>query len=163
MSGEALAGLIGVALGGLLTGTITYLLERRREQAHGRAVQRLIILELVTNRARAERIDAAQEWSERFQFETEIWASHRETLAKTITDDAWMMIALAYFAVEAANARRRDGQPLSAKDRKALDDVKTGAAEALEEAASNRADADLGARRIKLFEAEAGSHIDRPK
>lgn len=154
------AALLGVVLGGLLSATTTYLLERRRERGHSRAVQRLVLLELVANGAHAGRLLAADEWTDRFTFETAVWTSHRETAAKAASDDAWMMMALAYLAVGAADARRRDGNPLNAKDREVLGGVVEGVDSALEDAATSRPDSDLEARRIRLYQAIAGSGKD---
>ena len=163
MDGAVWAGLLGVVIGGLLSGMIGYLSERRREHAQGRSVERLVLLELVTNQARAQRLLGAEEWSEDLPFEVAIWTTHREALARALSNDAWMVVALAYFAIEAANARRRNGSSLAAADRDILHGVVENTGSALDDLASKRIDTDLEKRRLRLYTAVAASSIDRPE
>jgi hypothetical protein len=88
---EWVVGLVGVVVGGLLTGGVSFLLERRREKAHARAAREVIKSEL---QAAARAVEDAlsgpdPEWPpgwDRVGW-TESWATNRPVLAARMNED----------------------------------------------------------------------------
>lgn len=99
---EALAGLAGVVIGGLITWVATYSGERRREQALFRAALRLVkvdlsdALKVVTTLQQMDvfpRKEEAEAWIDT------TWVKYREVLATHLSAEYWHFLADAYLVL----------------------------------------------------------------
>ena len=93
---EAIFGLVGVVIGGVLTGGINYFLESRREQRAIRAAARLVKVELGVNHHELTNLRVAEKWLSDRPFSTKEWNKHRDLLASALSVDAWDVITKAY-------------------------------------------------------------------
>jgi hypothetical protein len=95
----ALVGLLGVAVGGVITWAVEFFFERRREQADLRQAKRLIAEELQTvwidfdNLARDRRTPTSLVDPEAF-LPTQAWQAHKATLARHLSDREWQELPL---------------------------------------------------------------------
>jgi hypothetical protein len=102
--GAAVLALIGVVIGALTTGWVTFLLDRRREREELRAAMRLVALELgsiavdLALLAREKSL-ALIEGPPR-TLSTQAWEAERRVLARAISDDLWERIGVFYLNVE---------------------------------------------------------------
>jgi hypothetical protein len=117
---EAIFGLVGVALGGLITGGATYLVTRRNEKLEARASARLLqgelqliahrldressaldsIAELEGERAkpRGNRVTVgSRRWLAEFSMDQ--WQEHQGRLAHVLDADDWYAVSSAYAAI----------------------------------------------------------------
>lgn len=88
---EAIFGLVGVLVGGLLNGGVTWLADRKARLAGAKTAARIVIAEIRDN-----------EWAIELALEERTWAfvkdalslqageEHRAALAATLDDDAWL-------------------------------------------------------------------------
>lgn len=99
---EAIFGLVGVVVGGLLTGVVTLLLERRRENQEARVAQRIARSELGEAAKAVEDALAAGEWPPGWDKKrwSESWSTNRRVLAATMEDDDFAKLARAYLHME---------------------------------------------------------------
>jgi len=111
--GEAIFGLLGVILGGIITAGSTYLLDRRREQAErereGRnhAIEikqaaRLIDAELLRSQAAASICVEKRHWwsADVPPLSTEAWQKYSGIIATHLSDQAWLDVIVAVEAVD---------------------------------------------------------------
>jgi hypothetical protein len=115
------------------------------------------LLELSKAYGRVVRQVNSEKWSGP-TFDTGVWNSYRETLVKSMSEGSWMSLAMAFLAIEGANAKRRDGSPLQSEDHEILTHAREQIESALKDATSR--DPHL-ARQLRLMSAEA-HHVDRP-
>lgn len=115
---EAVFGLVGVLIGGLITaGTEWWSSRQDRVRAEEerrddlRAACRLVAMEL-------EGIKTAVVWAEREgrwwieeRLPTSLWLEHRALLARELSRDDWDAVDVAYYNVEALNRVRRLDRP----------------------------------------------------
>lgn len=119
---EAIFGLVGVALGGLIAGGATYLLARRSEKLEARASARLLQDDLY---GVASRLDALLRtgsngksekpsatdlhhyagWLLRFQMDR--WQEHQTRLAHVLDDADWYAVSRAYTAISVGQRNAR--------------------------------------------------------
>jgi len=107
---EAAFGLAGVVVGALLSGVMTYALERRREQRLVRAAARLLEQELEPfvgplYELRASFLMDSQERYERVarqveEFTLALWEKHRESLASSLAIGEWYSVMFAYVSLD---------------------------------------------------------------
>jgi hypothetical protein len=111
---EAIIGLVGVLIGGLVSGGATYLLARRSERIRVMASARLLedelvgiantlesVLEAIAHgRTEYPLVDAP--WEVRIpsfeKFSPALWDEHKGRLAETLSDEAWIAVTDAYSA-----------------------------------------------------------------
>lgn len=89
---EAIFGLLGVVVGGALTGGLDYLAKRRDERAMARALARTIFAALTDFRSQAVYCRDLGNWlllAEPFAL-PQAWADHELTLARLLTWDEWV-------------------------------------------------------------------------
>ncbi len=106
---EAAFGLIGVIIGGLLTGGVEYVMEKRREQRELRAVARLLAEQLRGAIAfiHAELMPVENDPSIAFAtLETDAWREKRGVLASALPNDEWQGVAEAFEILEALKENR---------------------------------------------------------
>jgi len=86
---EAIFGLIGVLIGGLLNGGVTYLTERRRQAGDAKVAARLVADELEVNEVALGSCEKQKSLSIMSRASVSEWRKHRGTLAAALTDDEW--------------------------------------------------------------------------
>jgi hypothetical protein len=95
---QAIIGLVGVVIGGVLTGGVEFVLERRREGRRGRAAARLIHAELSDIAAYVEASLFRRAWladpAEALQGEA--WKDRKSALAEAPGFDGWYPISGAW-------------------------------------------------------------------
>jgi hypothetical protein len=101
----ALFGLIGVIVGGSLTGIVNLLLERRRERAELRAVVRLLQVELDDPKRRLTFNLHNGRWGSLAiePFPTNILDEYQLLLARLLKDDPWERVREAYGSIRDHN------------------------------------------------------------
>jgi hypothetical protein len=128
----AIFGLIGVVVGGLITGGVDFLLERRREGAEHKQAKRLVGdeidsivtgLDLIVENARLPRRGLSDE--ERMQFlPVGEWFQHKAALALALSDDEWRFLSTFYYNVGGFRARAIDLGPGAEVDDDTIDLVR---------------------------------------
>ncbi len=89
---EAIFGLLGVVVGGALTGGIDYLARRREERQTARALARAIYAHLLDLRSQCAYCADRGDWllvDEPFVL-PEVWQEHELVLARLLTWDQWV-------------------------------------------------------------------------
>src|SRR4051812_2609012 len=88
----AVFGLIGVIVGAVLSGVVSYVLERQRADRAKRAAGRLVSDDLALIQARLEVARNRKTWSNlpRQQLPTAAWTEHRAFLAAEMEDAQWL-------------------------------------------------------------------------
>ncbi len=110
----AIVGFLGVIVGGLITGAIGFYMQRRQEKRAALVAARVVLNEIVKNGAGAKTLDQAQAWYHGVVFETDLWRTHRETLAGHLKGPEWAVLSKAYNSVDMilnALAQTSEGQP----------------------------------------------------
>lgn len=132
---EWVVGLVGVVVGGLLTGGVTYFLEQRREKREARAAQLVMKSEL---EAAATAVEAALSGTEpkwppgwdRVGW-SESWTTYRPVLAKTMNDLDFTKLARGYLQMQLLQTGLAAGERgLSNRDEVFLGKVKSELSEA---------------------------------
>jgi hypothetical protein len=95
---QAIIGLVGVVIGGVLTGGVDFVLERRREKRRGRAAARLIHAELSDIAAYVEASLLRRAWlaDPAGALEGESWKQWRAALAEAPGFEGWYPISGAW-------------------------------------------------------------------
>lgn len=98
MSSEAIVGLIGVVIGGMLTGGVEYVLERRRESRRARASTRLVGVALGDIQAFIQMSIALRKWlgEPRAFLDDQAWIEQRSNIAEAPRFDGWYPVAGAW-------------------------------------------------------------------
>jgi len=130
----AIFGLLGVVVGGLLTGGVDYFMARRREQAELRQSTRLVadelhslwlVVDLILERGQLLPARLPGEDTE-LLFPTSSWHAHKAVLARALRQKEWIALATVYAAVE--NMRpvmlRTPDLPLDAEGSLALTEMR---------------------------------------
>lgn len=109
----AIFGLVGVIVGGVLNGLVSYWLERQREQRAVRAAARLLMDPLQAIDGELDLVFATREWSVLRHKELEavdaLWLQHRGLLASHNAPlDDWQAVGGAFQAVRALYTWTRD-------------------------------------------------------
>jgi hypothetical protein len=99
----AIFGLIGVVIGALINGIVTWLSQRRKDEATERSAKRLVANELGTWLVLAREAQARPpEHLPQLRKTTPLlWQSNRSLLARSLTDTDWDLVATAYAHVDA--------------------------------------------------------------
>ncbi|MEV0084765.1 hypothetical protein [Saccharopolyspora sp. NPDC050642] len=123
----AIFGLVGVIIGGLLTGLVDFMLERRRERNDARAASKLLRSQL--NDARTAVVVALEgrEWPLGWNDKAwaQSWSVYWSALAGRMADDAFLKLAEAYNYMELLQRGLADGgRALSGNDEEFLNDVR---------------------------------------
>jgi hypothetical protein len=95
---EAIFGLVGVVVGGLLTGLMQAWQQRRTARAEMRAGARLISAELSVLQERLRRYGDGE--TERPDLPDVVWPAHRAVMARELDRDDWVTVARAYALLE---------------------------------------------------------------
>jgi hypothetical protein len=118
---EAIIGLVGVLLGGLISGGAAYILAKRADQARLRAAARLVELELVAaqsalnGRLHVIRNTLSHQGWDKIrprgrEFSVSHWLEHRGTLAAALSPGDWYAVQRAFAALDAQNNTLRREQ-----------------------------------------------------
>jgi hypothetical protein len=89
---EAIFGLVGVVIGGVITGAANYVAERRKERATSRKATRLLLLNWPHATRYLETLLTGGTWQvppEPVEWLMNIWASARVELAAPLEQDTW--------------------------------------------------------------------------
>jgi hypothetical protein len=125
---EAVFGLLGVVVGGVLTGGVNLWLERRREAAEARAARRLLRAEVSDALAGVERALDEGKWPIAWKKTwAQSWSTYRRPLAAGMPSRNFDAVAASYARMEllqAGFAAERDDRSLSSSDRDFLTDIK---------------------------------------
>ena len=127
----ATATLLGVLVGGVLTGVITSRLEDTRERRLAEAAVRLLHSDLGAVASALDHIIRTDKvWADQVPASPPAWESHREVLAARLPGEAWSAAECACTAVQAldpvlrqASAQMRPGQQLPDKVTKRVQQV----------------------------------------
>jgi hypothetical protein len=113
---DAVLPLIGVVIGAVLGGGVTFLLDRRRERRAARAGLRLVVVEL--RRTQSTWLNLTKAWNEAPTAETADWViselqgrplataqwtNYQELLAASLSGEDWKALADAYAVIGLAN------------------------------------------------------------
>jgi hypothetical protein len=137
----AIFGLVGVVVGGLITGWFAYGLERRKDRASLRQAQRRVALELGRLIVALDLVTRARSLALPDALRTDVWRSEENVLARHLSDREWEILGLFYLGIESLR-QRIEAQPDDSLSSEELERV-----EHLIEAAS-RSRAALGAQSI---------------
>jgi hypothetical protein len=140
---DAVLPLIGVVIGAVLGGGMTYLLDKRRERRTARAGLRLVVHELEATKLRwhslteswddeptAENADRLISDLKNRPYATALWKNHQEVLASSLSGDEWEGLADAYKVIRAVEDAVQTGS--TAEDWMELPDVMKAAQEPLD-------------------------------
>jgi len=99
----AIFGLVGVVVGAFINGAANVYFERRSERSNRRSAARLVRSELVRFRSLAREADLRppEELPQLRDIRPVVWESQRSVLARSLTDEDWALVALAYAHVDA--------------------------------------------------------------
>jgi hypothetical protein len=99
----AIFGLIGVVIGALINGIVTWLSQRRKDEATERSAKRLVANELGTWLVLAREAQARPpEHLPQLRKATPLlWQSNRSLLARSLSNADWDLVATAYAHVDA--------------------------------------------------------------
>jgi hypothetical protein len=101
---EAIFGLLGVVVGGLLSGGMMLGIEHVREHRDARTAARLVHYELIRAVSLLEvALDLGSPLPFVVSFATEAWSEHRSGLARTLDTSTWGAALSAYSALEAVD------------------------------------------------------------
>ena len=98
---EAIFGLIGVVIGGLLNGGVSWLASRRDAERKARIGSRLVLSELDENQRAVSLALKAGSFGHLKSLETKAWKDWRETLADVLSDNDWGVVD-SYFVMATA-------------------------------------------------------------
>lgn len=113
---EAIFGLIGVIVGGLLNGGITWLTERKQQRAGAKTAARIVIAEIRDNERTLELALEKRNWDYlKDAVSLQAGTEHRASLAGTLNDDGWLAFDHYY-------ARIRELVKLAELSRKRIND-----------------------------------------
>jgi hypothetical protein len=136
---EALIGLAGVVIGGLLNGGVSWFFERRKRADERRAVARLLLVEVGDAGSTAAAVLRFGRWGEPAedpkQVEWALWQTHRKELATLIDrNETWGNLANLAISVEWLNRRMRErcGHALADDDAARLEEARQEAQAVLE-------------------------------
>lgn len=88
---EAIFGLVGVIVGGLLNGGVTWLTERKQQRAGAKTAARIVIAEIRDNERAIELALEEKNWDYvKDAVSLQAGDEHRARLAQTLNDDAWL-------------------------------------------------------------------------
>jgi|SRR5215211_6657800 len=131
---DAVLPLIGVVIGAVLGGGMTYLLDKRREGRAAKAGLRLLLVELQATKQRWQTL--TKSWDDeptaanadllisdlkKRPYATAHWKSHQEVLASSLSRDDWEALANAYSLIGFVDAAAQEAA--SAEERMELPDV----------------------------------------
>ena len=103
----AIFGLIGVVVGGLITGGVDYFLQWRSEKAEQKRAKRLVSFEIdaivvglesIIERGHLPERGLTEEWRGQFLPAVE-WSQQKAALALALSDEEWMLVETFYFNV----------------------------------------------------------------
>jgi hypothetical protein len=122
MMAGAIFGLLGVIIGGLLTGAVSFIFERRRERIQARADARLILINYKVFSLYIDEALNGDAWPSilpNIEWSYNIWLSARPNLAATLSRDDWDAIEAGMHLIEDAieTHKERVGQPIDPRDK----------------------------------------------
>lgn len=108
ISGDAVSGLIGVAVGSVITGGFQLRLAAQAERVQSRAARLLVGSELNATRDALDFAGggSADDWADVLpDIHRNCWDHHAAQLAHALTEDTWTAIDAAYLAVDVITRR----------------------------------------------------------
>jgi hypothetical protein len=95
----AIFGLVGVIVGGLLNGSVTYLLDKKKRKTNAKVAARLLHSEIQSNQICSRLSLDHRTWSHiRVGLTNEVWLEKRDALAEGLHDPDWIRLD-AYYSV----------------------------------------------------------------
>lgn len=101
----AIVGLVGVVIGGLLTGALQFTLEVARERRASRAALRLVANELTVCLAAVDGTQARRRWREAEAFPKTAWEENKAIIAAGVKAEVWRALEGAEATVRFIRAR----------------------------------------------------------
>jgi len=122
---EAIFGLIGVVVGGLISGGLSLILERRKERVAARVAARLVREDLLPVSLGMEDVFSGRTWSQRpdRRSRERSWAEHRSRLATVMGYEDYAAVVQAQITADRFDAwfaSRADRSGLEEADRNQL-------------------------------------------
>jgi hypothetical protein len=117
----AVFGVIGVIVGGVLNGLVSYALARRNERRAAKTAARLLLDEWRAALFLVEDVLRLGRWQPDQPIAFEVWDRHRELLANQLQQEAWLRVANARLHVAWINSANQAGGKLGAKTRDELE------------------------------------------
>jgi hypothetical protein len=99
----AIFGLLGVIVGGLINGVVSWLAQRRKDEATALSAKRLVANELGTwfVLAREANARSPEQLPQLRKAAPTTWQSNRSVLARSLSDADWDVVAIAYAHIDA--------------------------------------------------------------
>ena len=122
---EAIFGLLGVVVGGLISGGLTLILEWRKERVAARVAARLVREDLLPVSLGIEDVFGGRAWLQDpdLRSREQSWVEHRSRLATVMKYEDYAAVVQAQIAADRFEAwfvRREDGSSLDESDRNRL-------------------------------------------
>jgi hypothetical protein len=124
---EALFGLIGVVVGGVLTGAVAYVLERRRETREARIARRVMRAQFGQALKAVDDGLKGKNWPPGWRDKrwSDSWVAHRQALAAKMDDDDFATLAHGALYMELLEVGfRKDPRPFGPNDEGFFEDVR---------------------------------------
>lgn len=130
----AIFGLVGVVIGALLAGLMTYAMDERSTKKSGRAAARVILTDLHTNEGLLHQASKDNEWLvlATKPLLIDSWTEYKWQLAQILSDNDWMLVANTFRELESVRLIVAQVPPLAPVD--AVGDSVTHARESAERA-----------------------------
>jgi hypothetical protein len=143
----AIFGLVGVAVGGLVTGFVSSSLEKGREKAESLAAARLLRTEVIAASADVSATLKEGKWPIAYKPTwSQSWSTYRRSLAVRMDDEAFDEVAKAYALMDQLQSGFGAGRPEAQRDLSHPDRVFLDRVAPVLEGASQRLDEFLGPR-----------------
>ena len=118
----AVVGLVGVIIGGVLSGGIQWMLQRRSDSRSAMSAARLVKYELGKYQELLKFQIGIRNWQTHLWFPPAQWREHQSILSAACTRSEWLLVTTAYMGIEIVDtwhAPTKDGsEPNVAKDPK---------------------------------------------
>jgi hypothetical protein len=125
---EAVFGLIGVVVGGVLTGAVAYVLERRRETREARIARRIMRAQFGQALKAVDDGLKGKNWPPGWDDKrwSDSWVAHRQALAAKMDDDDFATLAHGALYMELLQVGfKKDARPFGPRDKGFFEEVRS--------------------------------------
>jgi hypothetical protein len=120
---EAIFGLVGVIIGGMLNGGITWLVDRHRSKGAVKVAARLVLSELEMIEVSATSALQSANCSQLTFGDNAEWIEHRATLAAELPDDEWSALDNCFTFFAHLKAMAETGTEWDDENKKAMESL----------------------------------------